>query len=155
MGLFMPKFYFSAVQIARSSHWSHDKPPAYIGVNSLFLHRWLTTSICQNKDKKGKICFLINLIFLFKNGEFKIVINRKSRLKLENEEKCLIKDSLIILLNFYLEKSSTLKTCENVDLRTRALDLLANGEGVVQPVPVDAVQLVVNADDLEGLGPIV
>jgi hypothetical protein len=56
---------------------------------------------------------------------------------------------------FYLEKSSTLNTCENVDLRTRALDLLANGEGVDQPVPVDAVHLVVNADDLEGLGPIV
>ena len=71
------------------------------------------------------------------------------------EEKFLIKDSLIILLNFYLEKSFTLKTCENVDLKTRVLDLLANGEGVVQPVPVDAVQLVVNADDLEGLGPIV
>jgi hypothetical protein len=71
------------------------------------------------------------------------------------KEKCLIKGSLIILLEYLFREIIHINTCENVDLRTRALDLLANGEGVDQPVPVDAVHLVVNADDLEGLGPIV
>jgi hypothetical protein len=60
-------------------------------------------------------------------------------------------------LNIYFrERSSTLIIsilCGNVDLETKALHLLVNGEDVDQAVPVDADHGVINADDLEGVRP--